>query len=116
MFQEKFFPYSSENLILFLGYLNDRVIGMYQNKIARAQAQTQLNSYHPAKYYIYCLLFQSWGLRGNHLFTVDEKGSSQNFATDQLKYVTNLSQVRKRGSSYLFCDSVFCLTTVMVFI
>ena len=38
MFPEKFYSKPSEKLILFLEYLNDRVIGMYQNKIAPAQA------------------------------------------------------------------------------
>lgn len=80
MFQEKFYSKPSENLILFLKYLNDRVIGMHQNMIAPAQSQPQLNSYNPAKYGIaYYFNRDGKKLRENRLFTVDEKGSSQNF-------------------------------------
>ena len=43
MFQEKNYFKRSENLVLFVEYLNDRVISMYQNKVAPAQAQLQLN-------------------------------------------------------------------------
>ena len=49
MFQEKFYSKSSETLLLFPEYLNDTVIGMYQNKIALAQAQPQLDSYNSVK-------------------------------------------------------------------
>ena len=80
MFQEKFYSKPSENLILFLKYLNGRVIGMHQNKIASAQSQPQLNSYNPAKYGIaYYFNRDGKKLRENRLFTVDKKGSNQNF-------------------------------------
>ena len=118
MFQEKFYSKPSENLILFIEYLNDRVISMHQNKIAPAPAQPQLNSYNPGKYGI--AYYFNWGdkkLRENCLFTVDEKGGSQNF-DDRPANVCNkyFPQVSKRGSTYLlcFCGSVRCMAIIMV--
>ena len=118
MFQEKFYSKPSGSLILFLEYLNDRVIGMHQNKIAPAPAQPQLNSYNPGKYGIaYYFNRDGKKLRENRLFTVDEKGGSQNFddrpANVCYKY---FPQESKRGSTYLlcFCGSVRCMATVMV--
>ena len=80
MFQEKLYSKPSGSLILFLEYLNDRVIGMHQNKIAPAPAKPRLNSYNPAKYGIaYYINRDGKKLRENRLFTVDEKGNSQDF-------------------------------------
>ena len=109
MFQEKFYSKRSENLVLFLEYLNDRVIGMHQNKIAPAPAQPQLNSFNPAKYGIaYYFNRDGKKLRKNRLFTVNEKGSSQNF-DERPANVCNryFPQVSKRGITYLFLW--FCL-------
>ena len=107
MFQEKFYSKPSGSLILFLEYLNDRVIGMHQNKIAPAPAQPQLNSYNPAKYGIaYYFNRDGKKLREKRLFTVDEKGSSQNFDGRPAKVCNKyFPQVSKRGSTYLFLRS-----------
>ena len=118
MFQEKIYSKPSESLILFLEYLNDRVIGMHQNKIAPAPTQPQLNSYNRAKYGIaYYFNRDGKEIRENGLFTVDGKGSSQNFDDRPAKvYNKYFPQVNKRGSTYLFLWFVRCMATVMAFI
>ena len=111
MFQEKLYSKPSESLILFLEYLNDRVIGMHQNKIAPAPAQPQLNSYNRGKYGIaYYFNLDGKKIRANGLFTVDGKGSSQSFDNRPTKvYNKYFPQVNKRGSTYLFLWFVRCV-------